>query len=88
ELLANKDRRNCLKTLDKKLARAMIPDITVTNLKYNIEFLIIENGKLQSVDDKKKELNDIFESCMLLHDMLCKIYNGITFYNAQSVKVQ
>ncbi|RIB29408.1 hypothetical protein C2G38_2238936 [Gigaspora rosea] len=87
ELLANKDRRNCSKTLDEKLARAMIPDITVTNLKYNIEFLIVENGKLQSIDDKKKELNDAFKSCTLLHDMLRKIHNGITFYDTQSVKV-
>ncbi|CAG8789544.1 9040_t:CDS:1, partial [Racocetra persica] len=40
------------------------------------------------VDDKKKELNNVFESCTLLHDMLRKIHNEITFHDTQSVKVQ
>ncbi|CAG8578368.1 3180_t:CDS:10 [Dentiscutata erythropus] len=87
ELLANKDRRNCSKTRNDKLARAMIPDITISNLKHNVEFFIIENGKLQSIDDKKKVLNDTFKSCTLLHDILRKIHNEITFHDAQSVKI-
>ncbi|KAF0468344.1 hypothetical protein F8M41_025831 [Gigaspora margarita] len=65
----------------------MIPDITVTNLKFNVEFFIVENGKFKAIDDRKKELNDTFKSGTLLHDMLRKVHNGITFYDTQSAKL-
>ncbi|CAG8788796.1 18968_t:CDS:2, partial [Gigaspora rosea] len=70
---------------ERKLSRGLIPDITVSNLKYNLEFLVVEHGKYQSIDDKKKELSDTFKSCTLLHDMIRSIHNEKTFIKVFSV---
>lgn len=86
ELFANKERRNQFKTLSDNLLRALIPDITVTNLEYDVEFLIVEHGKLLSLNDKKKELGNTAKSCTMLHDMIRRIHNNLTFCDSQSVQ--
>ncbi|CAG8636475.1 27494_t:CDS:2, partial [Racocetra persica] len=86
ELFANKERRNRFKTLSDNLLRALIPDITVTNLEFDVEFLIVKHGKLLSLNDKKKELGDTAKSCTMLHDMIRRIHNNLTFCGSQSVK--
>ncbi|CAG8709291.1 6228_t:CDS:2, partial [Gigaspora rosea] len=45
ESFANKDQRNYKKTIKNNMAHGLVPDITITNLKHRIEFLIIEHSK-------------------------------------------
>ncbi|CAG8536841.1 12929_t:CDS:2 [Gigaspora rosea] len=64
-----------------------VPGATmVTNLEYDVEFLIVEHGKLLSLNDKKKELGDTAKSCTMLHDMIRRIHNNLTFCGSQSVQ--
>lgn len=86
ELYANKDRRNYTKTIDDNMARGLIPDITITNLRQGIEFLIIEHGKFISLNDKKKELEDTLKSCTLLHDMIRRAHNNLMLRNIEDFK--
>ncbi|CAG8843405.1 42971_t:CDS:2, partial [Gigaspora margarita] len=86
ELFTNKEQRNQFKTLSDNLLRALIPNIIVTNLEYDVEFLIVEYGKLLSLNDKKKELGDTAKSCTMLYDIIYRIHNNLTFCDSQSVQ--
>ncbi|CAG8596018.1 4499_t:CDS:2, partial [Scutellospora calospora] len=87
ELYANKDRRNYTKTIEDNIARGLVPDITITNLKHGIKFLIIEHRKSRSLNDKKKELEDTLKSCTLLHNIIRRAHDNLTLRNIEDFKV-
>ncbi|CAJ0750807.1 20660_t:CDS:2 [Entrophospora sp. SA101] len=82
-LRANKERRNLLKTIDENVEKALVPDITIEDLRNNLEVLIVEHGKQQLNDNRRKFFNDKFKSCILLHDMLRSVYNELRFVNEE-----
>ncbi|CAH1761890.1 9957_t:CDS:2, partial [Entrophospora sp. SA101] len=76
-------RRNLLKTIDENVEKALVPDITIEDLRNNLEVLIVEHGKQQLNDNRRKFFNDKFKSCILLHDMLRSVYNELRFVNEE-----
>ncbi|CAJ0627042.1 842_t:CDS:2 [Entrophospora sp. SA101] len=68
-LVANKQRKNDLKSQNSDALKALIPDIKINYLTRDTEILIIEQAKYKIVDNIKNS-NDKFKACIEMHDML------------------
>ena len=85
-MVANKQRRNDLKSPDSDALKALIPDVKINYLTRDIEILIIEQAKDKIVDDIPKNSNDKFKACIEMHDMLYVVEECIPVDNKSEIQ--
>ncbi|CAJ0902186.1 6610_t:CDS:2, partial [Entrophospora sp. SA101] len=81
-LVANKQRKNDLKSQNSDALKALIPDIKINYLTRDTEILIIEQAKYKIVDNIKNS-NDKFKACIEMHDMLYLVEECISKDNKE-----